>query len=149
MLLLFLSQLLQSVQQALALQAIVTIVSMHAGTPVAAPEKSGKKRKASLGVEGDENNGTPAKKAAKGVSHPKTVNDATQQYADALFKALSAHGKPMSMALLSQKVKKPEGAEKVGKLVTKYECFTRGTEGKAKDMVSLTETVGAKLPATV
>jgi hypothetical protein len=104
--------------------------------PSALPKKGSKKRKASE-AEGDENKSVPAKKAAKGISHPENVSHATQQFAEAIYKELQAHGKPMSMGILSQKVKKPPMAEKVGKVVSKYDCFVRSEEGKCKDMVSL------------
>jgi hypothetical protein len=73
------------------------------------------------------------------LAHPRTSNEATREYAEALYKALSANGKPMPMSMLASKIKKPEGAEKMGKIVAKYECFKRGDEGKSKDIVSLAE----------
>lgn len=115
------------------------IVSTRADVSAAPQEKSCKKRKGSLGAASDECSGEPPKKATKGLAHPRSASEATQQYAEAIQKALVAHGKPMSMALLSQRVKKPPGAEKMGKVVGKYDCFTRGENGKIKDVVRLTE----------
>lgn len=111
---------------------------MHADASDTPQEQSSKKRKASLGGADDQNSGEPAKKAAKGLVHPRNAGEATQQYAEAIHRALEAHGKPMTMALLSQRVKKPPTAEKMGKVVGKYDCFTRGDEGKGKDIVKLT-----------
>lgn len=109
---------------------------MYAGSPAAAQEKNGKKRKASLGDPGDDH-ATPVQKVAKGeISHPESVNEATRKFAESMFRALKAAGKPMQMAQLSTKVKKPEGAEKMGKVVGKYACFTREA---GKDIVSLAE----------
>lgn len=82
------------------------------------------KGKAAVGGDCGEN-ASSATKAVKGVSHPASANKPTRQYADAIFKALSAHGQPISSSIIGNLVKKPEGAGRLGKLVKQYDCFVR------------------------
>jgi hypothetical protein len=76
--------------------------------------------------------------------HPPAVRDeATKQYAEALFKALSASREAVAMAQLCQRVPRPKGAEKIGKVVSKYSTwFVRDNSVKGKDMVALTQPAG-------
>lgn len=108
---------------------------VHSGAP-AAKEEGGQKRKASAQPDGQENNASPVKKVAKGLAHPQGCNEATREYAEALYEALVELGEPVRMSKLAQKITKPKGSEKMGKVIGKYKCFHRA---EGKDLVSLAD----------